>query len=91
MKANWRPLLSQSTAICRLVSFSTDTTKGRENSAQVKSEDDVAINEVTSDDDLQPQWRALEHRVNQRKTKKIGEGPRGRSPRRPGAWDHESV
>lgn len=47
--------------------------------------------DVSSEDELQPQWRALENRVNNRKSKKKGEGPSGRGPRRSSAWDHDTV
>lgn len=43
------------------------------------------------DEQLQDHWRAMERRVKMRKTKQVGEGPRGRSPVRPSAWDHENV
>ena len=60
--------------------------------AKIVDHESGKLDVVNSDDELQPQWRALEHRVNQRKSKIISEGtPRGRSPRRPGAWDHECV
>lgn len=43
------------------------------------------------DEQLQDHWRAMERRVKLRKTKQVGEGPRGRSTVRPSAWDHENV
>ena len=33
---------------------------------------------IETDDDLQPQWAALERRVGFRKTRKLGEAPQGR-------------
>ena len=66
--------------------------KSVEKSSSVQQEDEEKLGVVNSDEELQPQWRALENRVNQRRSKKLSEGaPRGRSPRRPGAWDHEVV
>jgi len=47
--------------------------------------------EVSTDEELQPQWRALENRVNNRRSRQVGEAPQGRSPRRGSAWDHECV
>ena len=46
---------------------------------------------ITTDDELQPQWRALENRVNNQRSLKVGEGKSGRGPRRASAWDHEHV
>lgn len=43
------------------------------------------------DEQLDPHWRAMESRVKSRRTKKVGEGPRGRGTVRPSAWDHEHV
>ena len=47
--------------------------------------------EINSDEELQPQWRAMENRVKMRKSVPKGEGPSGRGVRRPSAWDHENV
>jgi hypothetical protein len=46
---------------------------------------------VNTDEELQPQWRSLESRVLKHKSRKIGDGLSGRSPRRSSAWDHETV
>ena len=47
---------------------------------------------VNNDEELQPQWRALENRVNKRVSRPRVEGsPSGRGPRRGSAWDHETV
>ena len=47
---------------------------------------------VNTDEELQPQWKALENRVNSRRSRSLGSGaPQGRSPRRGSAWDHETV
>jgi len=47
---------------------------------------------VETDEELQPQWRALESRVNNRASRPRKEGvPTGRGPRRGSAWDHENV
>ena len=68
---------------------STTTTTADNGSAVVEEESFV---EVTCDEELQPQWKALENRVNMRKSKTVVPGlPTGRGPRRKGAWDHENV
>ena len=46
---------------------------------------------VTTDEELQPQWRALENRVSSRRSRVVGTAQQGRSPRRGSAWDHECV
>jgi hypothetical protein len=45
--------------------------------------------EIEDDDELQPQWKALEHRITRRVHKK--DGRTGRSARHPSAWDAENV
>ena len=73
-------------------SSSNDNTKKDGNAANAAGEvKDVPI-DITDDEALQPEWRALESRVNNRRTRAVGEGtPQGRSPRRGSAWDHETV
>lgn len=55
--------------------------------AKVNRVDDVI--QVDNDDELQPQWKALEHRITRRVHKKGG--PSGRSKRNSSAWDAECV
>ena len=47
------------------------------------------ISEIDDENDLQPQWKALEHRITNRIHKKGGVS--GRSVRRSSAWDAECV
>ena len=55
--------------------------------AKQNSNDEIL--EIDDDDDLQPQWKALEHRITKRVHKR--EGRSGRSKRSPSAWDAEHV
>lgn len=55
--------------------------------AKVNRVDDVV--EIDNDEELQPQWKALEHRITRRIHKK--EGLSGRSKRNSSAWDAENV
>ena len=47
------------------------------------------ILDIDNDDELQPQWKALEHRISRRMHKK--DGLSGRSKRNSSAWDAEHV
>lgn len=82
-----------------VMQFTTTTTSSKDNDKDISngakltdiegSEEELTI--IDREEELQPQWKALESRVNNRRTKKIGDGPQGRSPRRPSAWDHNVV
>jgi hypothetical protein len=73
-------------------SSSKENTKKGESAANAANESKETPIDITDDESLQPQWRALESRVNNRRTRSVGEGtPQGRSPRRGSAWDHDTV
>lgn len=63
---------------------------GEESSAEIEECSDGL--EVTSDEELQAQWKAMESRVVHRKSRMKGDGgPQGRGKRNKSAWDHEVV
>ena len=57
-------------------------------SKMAKSED---ILEIEDEDELQPEWKALEQRITSRAHKPKGTVRSGRGRRNPSAWDAENV
>jgi hypothetical protein len=46
---------------------------------------------IEDEEELQPQWKALEHRITKRANKPKGTVRSGRGKRHPSAWDAENV
>ncbi len=51
--------------------------------------DEVLV--IEDEEELQPQWKALEHRITKRVNKPKGAVRSGRGRRHPSAWDAENV
>ena len=49
------------------------------------------VDVIEDEEELQPQWKALEHRITKRANKPKGTVRSGRGKRHPSAWDAESV